>query len=228
MNGILVLFVFLRGLLGRAAWRWVRTCVMRQQLAVLHRTTPRPKLHRADRLFWAWLSRLWTGWRTALVLVQPETVVRWHRQGFRLFWPWKSRPRRAGRPPAAAEVRTLMQHADRGKPAVGRTTHPALHPPVGARGRRVHRGQVHDAAQGQAAVADLAGHVPAQPRRLPGVDRLLRGADGHLPPAVRLRRAAARPPRGAGSLFQRDGAADGGVGGAGARGVPRTTRRHAT
>ena len=58
---------------------------LRQQLAVLMRSMKRPKLRRRDRLFWAWLSRFWPGWRTVLVIVEPETVIRWHRQGFRLY-----------------------------------------------------------------------------------------------------------------------------------------------
>jgi hypothetical protein len=57
----------------------------------------RPRLHRRDRIFWVWLSRLWRGWRSSLLVVQPETVIRWHRQGFRLHWRWKSRSR-CGRP----------------------------------------------------------------------------------------------------------------------------------
>src|SRR6185295_992484 len=56
---------------------------------------------------WAWLSRAWSGWRTALVIVKPETVIAWHRQGFRLFWSWKSR-RRTGRPPVSTEVGILI------------------------------------------------------------------------------------------------------------------------
>ncbi len=45
-----------------------------------------------------WLARLWDGWKTPLILVRPETVIRWHRQGFKLYWRWKSRPKRLGRP----------------------------------------------------------------------------------------------------------------------------------
>ncbi len=51
----------------------------------------------ADRMVWVGLSKIWPGWRTALVIVQPETVLRWHREGFRAYWRWKSRPR-GGRP----------------------------------------------------------------------------------------------------------------------------------
>jgi hypothetical protein len=56
---------------------------LRQQLAVYKRTLSRPKLHTTDRLFWAGLARLWTGWRQALVIVSPDTVLRWQRRRFR-------------------------------------------------------------------------------------------------------------------------------------------------
>jgi hypothetical protein len=57
---------------------------LRQQLAVLSRHRPRPALHRRDRLFWVFLSRIYSDGRSALIVVQPDSVVRWHRQGFRL------------------------------------------------------------------------------------------------------------------------------------------------
>jgi hypothetical protein len=59
---------------------------LRQQLAILRRTVRRPRLRPWDRLFWVWLSRWWTGWKDALAIVAPATVVAWHRQGFRCYW----------------------------------------------------------------------------------------------------------------------------------------------
>jgi len=59
---------------------------LRQQLAVLQRSSKRLKLRPRDRVFWTWLTRLWPKWRSALIIVKPETVIRWHRQGFRLYW----------------------------------------------------------------------------------------------------------------------------------------------
>ena len=82
---------------------------LRHQLQVLQRSQPRRlRLAKADRWLWAWLSRLWGSWRTALVIVKPETVVAWHRQGFRLFWTWKSR-RRTDRPPVSSDARALIR-----------------------------------------------------------------------------------------------------------------------
>ena len=70
-------------------------------------------------LLWVWLSRLWTGWRQALVLVQPETVIRWHRQGFRLYWRWKSRQRRPGRPRISREIQGLIRTMHEANPTWG-------------------------------------------------------------------------------------------------------------
>ena len=64
---------------------------LRQQLAVLKRKHPRPQLKRNDRMFWIALSKVWTQWSNALILVHPDTVVGWHRAGFRLYWRWRSR-----------------------------------------------------------------------------------------------------------------------------------------
>ena len=90
---------------------------LRQQLAVLKRTTKRPALTHADRAFWVALSRLWPDWQHALILVKPETVIRWHRQGFKLYWTWKSRGR--GRPRIDVEIRTLIRRMARENPTWG-------------------------------------------------------------------------------------------------------------
>jgi hypothetical protein len=66
---------------------------LRHQLTVLQRTQ-KPKrlvLNRADRCLWVWLSRVWSGWRSALMIVKPETVIGWHRQGFRWYWTYSAR-----------------------------------------------------------------------------------------------------------------------------------------
>ncbi len=81
---------------------------LRQQLAVYKRNAKRPKLTNADRGFWMALMRWWPKWREALIIVKPETVIFWHRKGFRLFWAWKSR-HRGGRPKTDAEVRALVR-----------------------------------------------------------------------------------------------------------------------
>src|SRR5262245_57499325 len=79
---------------------------LRQQLAVWKARQPRPRLTQVDRIFWVLLSRVWRSWRHSLQVVRPETVVGWHRQGFRRYWAWKSR-RGWGRPAIGRELRNL-------------------------------------------------------------------------------------------------------------------------
>jgi putative transposase len=81
---------------------------LRQQLAVYKRTVKRPKLGRRDRLFRVWLSRVWAGWRQVLVIVAPDTVLRWQRRRFRDHWTTLSGRPTAGRPPVNAEIRALV------------------------------------------------------------------------------------------------------------------------
>jgi hypothetical protein len=80
----------------------IENLALRQQLAVLKAKRPRPGLTLLDRIFWVSLRRLWPKWTHALVIVKPETVVRWHRAGFKSFWRWKSR--RLGRPTTIREL----------------------------------------------------------------------------------------------------------------------------
>jgi putative transposase len=92
---------------------------LRQQLAVLSRQRKRPPLRQRDRLFWVLLSRLYADWRSAIVLVQPDTVVRWHQQGFRLYGRWKSRGNRVGRPALDKEIISLIRRMARDNPTWG-------------------------------------------------------------------------------------------------------------
>jgi transposase InsO family protein len=92
---------------------------LRHQLGVLQRSVKRPKLTSADRFLWAQLSQSWSGWRSALVIVKPETVMCWHRKAFRLFWTWKVRHGRPGRPPVPMEVRKLIRKMSRDNPLWG-------------------------------------------------------------------------------------------------------------
>ena len=92
---------------------------LRHQLIVLRRSTPRPRLRPSNRLFWVLLSRLWHGWAEAVAIVQPETVIRWHRTGFKLLWTWKSRQRGPGRPAVAPELRALIRRMAEANPLWG-------------------------------------------------------------------------------------------------------------
>ena len=104
---------------SRAALQ-VEILALRHQIGVLRRSAKkRPKLTVVDRLFWAWLSGAWADWRSALVLVKPETVIAWHRKGFRLFWTWKVRHGATGRPTVSREVRDLIRTMSRENPLWG-------------------------------------------------------------------------------------------------------------
>ena len=93
---------------------------LRQQLAVLKQRNSHPRVSTSDKLFWVILRRLWPGWKQALILVQPETVVRWHRSGFKLYWTWLSRHRRrSGRKCVGRELRELIFRMVAGTPAWG-------------------------------------------------------------------------------------------------------------
>jgi putative transposase len=98
----------------------VEILALRHQIGVLQRSArKRPKLSAADRFLWAWLSGVWSDWRSVLVIVKPETVIGWHRQGFRLFWTWKIRRGRRGRPAVPLEVRDLIRRMSRENPTWG-------------------------------------------------------------------------------------------------------------
>lgn len=82
---------------------------LRQQLVMLKRRHPRPSLGLFDKLFWVIARRVWSTWKNSLILVTPETVVRWHRSGFRMYWRLISRVRRqVGRKRTPKELRELI------------------------------------------------------------------------------------------------------------------------
>ena len=83
------------------------------------RSVKRPKLKTADRLLWVWLSTVWSEWRSSVFLVQAATVIAWHRKGFRLFWSWKVRHRKPGRPLVPREIRELIRTMSRENPMWG-------------------------------------------------------------------------------------------------------------
>ena len=190
---------------------------LRQQVAVLKRKRPRPSLRKADRVFWVILSCLWPGWRHALVIVRPETVIGWHRKGFRLFWTWKSRRGKPGRPPVSREIRYLVRRMSRENTRWGA---PRIHGELLKLGFSI----------SQAAVSKYMVRYPSPPSQswrtfltnhadCPGVDRFLRGPHGHVPPPVRVHRAPPRAPPD--RAFRCHGEPDDGVGRtADPRGIP--------
>src|SRR5437016_14419823 len=110
---------------ARAALQ-LENLALRHQIGVLQRSArKRPKLTCRDRLLWVCLSRLWSDWRSALAIVRPETVLAWHRAGFRLFWTWKVRRGPPGRPDLSREGRALIRKMWREHPTALCTPHPA-------------------------------------------------------------------------------------------------------
>ena len=112
-GGILRLFHSRRGLL-------LENLALRQQLAALKRRHPKPRLSALDKFFWVVARRFWSGWILALIVVSPETVVRWHRYGFGFYWRAISRARRmVGRRKFSKEVRDLIFRMVRENPTWG-------------------------------------------------------------------------------------------------------------
>ena len=92
---------------------------LRHQLAIYKRTMVRPPLRRTDRLFWVALARAWTGWRKPLIIVTPDTVLRWQRRRFRAYWTNLSARPTGGRPPANAEITDLVRRIAAANPLWG-------------------------------------------------------------------------------------------------------------
>ena len=113
---------------------------LRHQLYVLQRPRSRIRLKKYDRIFWVVLSRIWSDWRNSLTIVRPETVLRWHRQGFRLYWRWKSRHR--GHPRTSHEIRDLVRRMAHENPLWGAPRiHGEMLKPGGGPGRRAPPGR---------------------------------------------------------------------------------------
>ena len=106
-------------LLKSRAHLQLENVALRGQIAVLQRSVYRPRLKATDRWFWVLLSRTWADWRSALVIVKPSTVLAWHRETFRLFWTWKIRRGKKGRPTVSKEVRCLIRRMSHENPGWG-------------------------------------------------------------------------------------------------------------
>jgi putative transposase len=117
---VIGLGTFLRAWLLGSTTIALENLALRHQLLVLQRSAVRPHLSRWDRILWVWLSRLWTDWRASLVIVQPATVLAWHRRGVQLYWRWTSRASSVGRPRLDPELRQLIRRMARENPTWGR------------------------------------------------------------------------------------------------------------
>ena len=111
---------FIHGLFRSRLSLQIEILALRHQLAVYQRTCARPRLRPADRILWAWLSRTWPGWREALAIVKPETVIAWRRRKFREHWRRLSSSGKSGRPAVPKEVRDLIGRMSAANPLWGR------------------------------------------------------------------------------------------------------------
>ena len=119
MSVVASLLYSLRFLVRSRAALHLEIVALRHQLVVTCRSRrPRLRLTALDRVLWAWLAHRWRNWRSALHVVQPATVLAWHRRGFRLFWTWKSR-HRTGRPAVSPDVRALIREMCTANPLWG-------------------------------------------------------------------------------------------------------------
>jgi|SRR5579863_679281 len=113
-------FVSIRSWFQSHAALRVEILALRHQLTVLKRSQHgRLRLNSSDRLLWVWLSRFWSNWRSALLLVKPETVIAWQRRGFSWYWRWKSRQGKPGRPTIDFDVRELIRKMSLANPLWG-------------------------------------------------------------------------------------------------------------
>src|SRR5688572_29891475 len=113
-----VIWALLRSLLSACQSRrllLLENLALLHQLTVLRRQSRKPKLRQTDRFLWLALRRWWPDWQKGLLLFEPQTVIAWHRLGFRLFWRWKSRAR-GGRPAADRKLIQLIRRMWSGNP----------------------------------------------------------------------------------------------------------------
>jgi len=113
-----LIFTLIRTLFKSKEFLIMELMAKSQQLSVYENTIKRVKLKNTDRKFWVTLSRIWPEWKRALVIVKPETVIRWHRKGFKYYWKWLSR-RKSGRPVINWKLIKLIRKISRENPFWG-------------------------------------------------------------------------------------------------------------
>jgi putative transposase len=114
-----MILVFVRGLMVSRAKLSLELLAFHHQLVVLRRTVQRPQIQNRDRRFWIVVSRIWKDWQQALIIVKPETVIKWHRQGVKSYGRWKSRSRPVGRPKLDKDIRNLIRRISDENPLWG-------------------------------------------------------------------------------------------------------------
>ena len=119
LNAILFWIRFVILVLGGHQQVALENAALRQQLAVFKRDVKRPQLRRWDRLFWIGLRAIWKDWKSALVIVRPETVISWQQKRFKRYWWRLSQSKGPGRPRVSSEIRTLISNMAAANPFWG-------------------------------------------------------------------------------------------------------------
>ena len=188
LNTIVVLIRFIVLIFGGQKQVALENAALRQQLSVFKRDVQRPKLTDRDRIFWIGLRMIWQDWKSALVIVRPETVISWHRKRFKQYWWRLSQAKQPGRPRTRSEIRELIHDMATANPTWG-----------APRVRRTEKVGIYDfgadrvalnAEQEREAVTDLD-DVSSKSRRPNGFGRLLHRCHHTTPRAVCLRRPRA-------------------------------------
>ena len=109
MSILILALTFARSLFKSQHQLMLENLALRQQVTMLRQSVKRPRATVADRMFWILISRYVDDWKKLLYALHPGTVVRWHRQGFRQYWRWKSRGPKPGRPAIDAALRKLIR-----------------------------------------------------------------------------------------------------------------------
>lgn len=120
MLQICIVFHFLRAFVADRTQLAFGIITLRKQMANFKRKQPRFKLQFACRLFWVIISKIWPEWKSTLIIVKPDTVVKWHRTLFKMYWNRKSRKnRKTGRPKISKQARDLIRQMSRENPTWG-------------------------------------------------------------------------------------------------------------
>src|SRR5258708_4591222 len=162
---------------------------LRQQLAVLKRRHPRPRLAAFDKFLWVLARRFWSGWKQILIIVGPETVVRWHRSGFALYWRVISRARRVtGRRRISKEGRHLIIYYGGRESHLGSAAHPWGASHVGIRCFRENDLPLDAPSAERSRARQTLARLSAQSPRSYRCDGLLHSANDHVRRALLLLR----------------------------------------
>src|SRR2546427_7574349 len=133
LDAILSLFRMILLILGGHVQVALENFALREQLAIFQRSVPHPKIRPTDRLFWVCLRKVWKEWKSALVIVRPETVLDWQRRRFRRYWSQLSRHTNPGRPRTNADIRKLVKTDGRSQCGLGAPTNQWEPPRPGSR-----------------------------------------------------------------------------------------------